>query len=154
MRRTIVLCAAALLLALAPAGAASTQPAAGTFVQGPGTITGERLADGNVIVDITRPVTFTGTYTGAGQAEERIVIHKDGSTNVHGTIVFTGLACGVPQTLVFHLTGQGQLDPPLFETGTVAGTYTVLRDGVGHGSGKFAGAAGGAGTYEGQAHCA
>ena len=153
-RTTLLLGAAALILVLAPAGAASTQPAAGTFVQGPGTITGEQIADGNLIVDITREVAFTGTYTGVGQAEERIVIHKDGSTNVQGTIVFTGLSCGVPTTLVFLLTGQGQLEPPLFETGTVAGTYTVLREGVGHGTGKFEGAAGGAGTYEGEAHCA
>jgi hypothetical protein len=136
-----------------PAGAsASTQPAAGTFVQGPETLTDERQADGNIIVELTRRVTFTGTYTGMGEAEERIVIHKDGSTNVSGTIAFTGLACGVPTTLVFHLTGQGQLNADL-ETGVIAGSYTVLRDGFGHGNGKFSGVAGGAGTYEGEAHC-
>lgn len=152
MRRTIFLALAASLF-LAVGASAATQPAAGTFVQGPETLTDERQADGNFIIELTREVAFTGTYTGIGQAEERIVIHKDGSTNVEGTIVFTGLACGVPTTLVFHLAGQGQLNADL-ETGTVAGTYTVLREGVGHGSGKFSGAAGGAGTYEGQAHCA
>jgi hypothetical protein len=139
------------LVAARPA-AASTQPAAGTFTEGPETITDERFADGNLIVELTREVVLTGTYTGIGQAEERIVIHKDGSTNVKATIEFTGLACGLPTTLVILLVGQGQLDEN-FETGVIAGSYTVIRDGVGHGNGKFEGAAGVAGTYEGQAHC-
>jgi hypothetical protein len=138
-------------VAAAPASA-STQPAVGTFTEGPETITDEREADGNLIIELTRGVVFTGTYTGVGQADERIVIHKDGSTNVHITIAFTGTACGLPTSLVFLVVGQGQLDEN-FETGTIAGSYTVLRDGIGHGSGKFAGAAGVGGMYEGDAHC-
>jgi hypothetical protein len=137
---------------LAVGASASTQPAAGTFIEGPETITGEREADGNFIVDLTRMVTFTGTYTGMGQADERIVIHKDGSTNVHITVEFTGTSCGVPTSLVFLIIGQGQLNEDL-ETGTIAGSYTVLRDGIGHGSGKFEGMAGVGGTYDGEAHC-
>lgn len=151
MRRTILL-ALAVSFFLAAGASAATQPAAGTFAQGPETITDERQADGNIIVELTRDVVFTGTYAGTGEAEERIVIHKDGSTNVQGRIVFTGLACGVPTTLVFHLAGQGQLNPDL-QTGTIAGSYSVLRDGFGHGNGTFSGAAGVGGTYEGQAHC-
>jgi hypothetical protein len=152
VRRTIFLLLAA-SLTLAASASASTQPASGTFTQGPETLTDERQADGNIIVELTREVVFTGTYTGVGEAEERIVIHKDGSTNVEGTILFTGLACGVPTTLVFHLTGQGQLNPDL-ETGTIGGSYTVLRDGIGHGNGTFEGMAGVGGAYNGQAHCA
>jgi hypothetical protein len=153
VRRTIFLLgAASLILALAPAGAASTQPAAGTFVEGPENITDERQADGNFIIELTRSVVFTGTYTGTGQADERIVIHKDGSTNVNITIEFTGLSCGVPETLVFLVVGQGQLDEN-FEMGTIEGSYTILQEGVGHGSGKFSGMAGVGGNYEGEAHC-
>jgi hypothetical protein len=154
MRRTILLLAASLILsATVPASAsASTQPAMGTFIElTPGPID-ERQADGNFILEFSRLVTFTGSYTGMGQADERIVIHKDGSTNVHITIAFTGFACGVLTTLDFLVIGQGQLDEN-FEMGTIAGSYTITRDGIGHGSGKFSGEAGVGGEYEGQMHC-
>ena len=144
-------------LALPAASVASTEPAAGTFVEGPETITRRQVADGNLIVYLTREVAFTGTYTGVGQAEERIVIHKDGSTNATIFVEFTGLACGRPATLEFLIVGQGQLDENL-ETGTIAGNWTVIDSGrtdsrTLRGEGKFSGLAGVAGTYEGQAHC-
>jgi hypothetical protein len=155
VRRTIFLLAAAslILAAMVPASAsASTQPAMGSFVElAPGPID-ERQADGNFIIEFSRPVTFFGSYMGMGQADERIVIHKDGSTNVHITIAFSGLACGVPVELDFLIVGQGQLNEDL-ETGTIAGSYTVIRNGVGHGNGKFSGMAGVGGDYEGQMHC-
>jgi hypothetical protein len=151
LRRTILLLIVASLIA-ATAASAATQPAAGTFVEGPATITDERESGGNFIIEMTRSVVFTGSYTGTGQAEERIVVHKDGSTNVNITIAFTGTACGVSTTLEFLVVGQGQLNEDL-ETGVIAGSYTILGDGIGHGSGKFEGAAGGAGAYEGQIHC-
>lgn len=141
------------LAAMIPVSAsASTQPAAGMFTEGPPMNIVERVADGNFILEFTREVVFTGTYTGVGQADERIVIHKDGSTNVHIVIAFTGLACGVPTTLEFLIVGQGQLNEDL-ETGTIAGTYATRGDGFGHGSGKFSGEAGVGGAYEGHAHC-
>jgi hypothetical protein len=140
-------------LAVLPASAsASTQPASGTFTEGPAMNEVAREAGGNLILEFTRLVTFTGTYAGMGLAEERIVIHKDGSTNVHITIAFTGTACLVPTTLEFLVVGQGQLDEN-FETGVIAGSYSILRDGFGHGSGKFSGEAGVGGAYEGRAHC-
>jgi hypothetical protein len=144
---------AAVLLAAAPA-VASTQPAAGTFVEGPETITSERLVGNNLVIELTREVTFTGTYTGVGQADERIVIHADGSTNVHITIAFTGLACGVPAELNFLLAAQGQLDES-FETGSVAGHYTTFGPAEPNlrGNGTITGVAGVGGTYEGQVHC-
>jgi hypothetical protein len=156
VRRTIFLLAAAslILAAMVPASAsASTQPAAGTFIEHGATITDVREADGNIIIKLTRLVTFTGSYVGEGLADERIVIHKDGRTNVHITIAFIGTACGlVPTELDFLVIGQGQLDEDL-ETGTIAGSYTVIRNGVGHGNGKFSGMAGVGGDYEGQMHC-
>jgi hypothetical protein len=155
LRRVLLLMATVMLLlaALLPTSvAAATQPAAGTFVEGPATITSERQSGNNLIVEISRDVVFTGTYTGTGQAEERIVIHGDGSTSVHISIAFTGLACGAPVTLDLLIVGQGQLNEDL-ETGTIAGSYRVLRDGIGHGSGKFSGLAGVGGDYEGRVHC-
>jgi hypothetical protein len=157
LRAILILATTALTLAAVIPGSASasasTQPAAGTFTEGPAMNEVARFADGNLILEFTRTVTFTGTYIGMGIADERIVIHKDGSTNVHITIAFTGTACLVPTTLEFLIIGQGQLDEN-FETGVIAGTYATRGDGFGHGSGKFSGAAGVGGTYEGQAHCA
>jgi hypothetical protein len=156
-RLTLFLTLGVLALVAALPASASTQPAAGAFVEGPEMNVEERFADGNLIFEFTRSVAITGTYTGVGEADERIVIHKDGSTNVHIVITFTGLACGQPAALVFLLTGQGQLDEN-FETGTVSGEYAVIDSGQTddrtlRGNGTFTAEAGVAGTYEGQAHC-
>jgi hypothetical protein len=148
--------AAVALGALAASSSASTQPAAGTFVEGPETIVDERESGGNLIIELTRAVVFTGTYTGAGQAEQRIVIHKDGSANVHNTITFSGLACGQPAELEFLVVGQVTFDENFM--GPIAGTYTVIDSGPSEsrtlrGHGRFEGQAGIGGIYEGRAHC-
>ena len=109
--------------ALATTASASTQPAMGTFVEGPETILNERQSGGNLIIELTRAVVFSGTYTGAGQAHQRIVIHQDGSANVHMTITFSGLACGQPAQLEFLIVGQVTFDENFM--GDIAGTYTV-----------------------------
>jgi hypothetical protein len=156
-RRLGVILAAVLGLALRTAPAlASTQPAAGMFTEGPETVTDERQADGNLIIELTRAVVFTGTYTGEGQADQRIVIHKDGSANVHMTITFTGLACGQPAALEFLVVGQVNFDENFM--GPIAGTYTVIDSGRSEsrtlrGHGEFEGMAGIGGFYEGEAHC-
>jgi hypothetical protein len=144
------------LAALATAATASTQPAAGSFVEGPETIVDEREAGGNLIIELSRAVVFSGTYTGAGQASQRIVIHKDGSANVHMTITFSGLACGQPAQLEFLVVGQVTFDENFM--GDIAGTYTVIDSGASdartlRGRGEFEGLAGIGGTYQGQAHC-
>jgi hypothetical protein len=156
-RRIVLLAGTLAGLALAPPAVAATQPAAGTFVEGPETITSEQQSGGNLVIELTRAVTFTGTYTGVGQAAERIVIHSDGSTNVHITIAFTGLACGAPARLEFLLAGQGQLDEN-FENGTIAGHYTTTDGGQSasptmRGDGEISGIAGVGGTYDGQVRC-
>jgi hypothetical protein len=157
MQRVITLAAAgALMLAAAVPAAASTQPAAGTFTEGPETITDEREADGNLIIELTRAVVFTGTYTGAGQADQRIVIHKDGSAELQMTITFTGLACGQPAQLEFNVVAKVQFDENFM--GPVSGTYTVIDSGQSdsrtlRGHGEFTALAGIGGAYEGDAHC-
>jgi hypothetical protein len=144
----VIAAAIALVLLVTPAFAA-TQPAAGTFVEAQETILDEREADGNLIIHLTREVTFTGTYTGMGQADQRIVIHKDGSFNVHMTIAFTGVVCATPVTLEFLVEGQGS-----FVDNTIGGTYTVIGPTpVGQGHGTFEGTPGVGGTYEGAVHC-
>jgi hypothetical protein len=153
-RLTLALALAAVALGtVAVSASASTQPAAGTFTEGPETIVEERQSAGNLHLRITRDVVLTGTYTGVGHADERLVIHADGSTNVWATIDFVGTACSRPVTLTFRLVGQGSL-----VENVIAGSYTIIRGGdpetgVGRGHGTFVGTAGGAGTYEGKVHC-
>ncbi len=142
--------------ALAATASASTQPASGTFVEGPETIVEERQSGGNLIIELTRAVVFSGTYTGAGQAYQRIVIHRDGSANVKMTITFSGLACGQPAELEFLIVGQVTFDENFM--GDIAGTYTVIDSGASdsrtlRGHGEFEGLAGIGGAYEGTAHC-
>jgi hypothetical protein len=144
------------IAALATAASASTQPAAGTFTEGPETIVDERQSGGNLIIELTRAVVFTGTYTGTGQADQRIVIHKDGSANVQMTITFSGLACGQPAELEFRVVGTVAFDENFM--GPIAGTYTVIDSGRSEsrtlrGHGVFEGQAGIGGTYQGRAHC-
>jgi hypothetical protein len=144
------------LAALATTASASTQPAAGTFTEGPEMILEERQSGGNLIIELTRAVIFTGTYTGAGQAYQRIVIHKDGSANVHMTITFSGLACGQPAELEFLVVAQVTFDENFM--GDIAGTYTITDSGRSdsrtlRGHGEFEGLAGIGGAYQGRAHC-
>jgi hypothetical protein len=82
--------------ALAGPALAATQPAAGSFTEGPETITSAKFADGNEIYTLTREAVFSGSYTGVGRADQRIVIHKDGSAQAEMTIEFVGSACGEP----------------------------------------------------------
>jgi hypothetical protein len=119
-------------------------------------ITDEREADGNLIIELTRAVVFTGTYTGAGQADQRIVIHKDGSAELQMVVTFTGLACGQPAELEFNVVAKVQFDENFM--GPITGTYTVIDSGHSdsrtlRGHGELAGLAGIGGTYEGDAHC-
>ena len=135
-------------LAVSPALAA-TQTAAGSFTEGPETITSAKFADGNEIYTLTREAIFSGTYSGVGQVDQRIVIHKDGSFNVNMTIAFTGFACSQPAALTFRVSGQGS-----FVTNDFTGTYSVVGPAeVGKGQGTFSATPGVGGTYSGRAHC-
>jgi hypothetical protein len=156
-RFTLAVAVAAVALgALAASASASTQPAAGTFTEGPETIVDERQSGGNLIIELTRAVVFSGTYTGAGQAYQRIVIHKDGSANLQMEITFSGLACGQPAELEFNVVAQVTFDENFM--GPVTGTYTVIDSGRSdsrtlRGHGEFEALAGVGGAYQGQAHC-
>jgi hypothetical protein len=152
----VLIVAATAFAALATTASASTQPAAGTFVEGPETIVDERESGGNLIIELTRAVVFSGTYTGAGQAYQRVVIHKDGSANVHMTITFSGLACGQPAALEFLVVAQVTFDENFM--GDITGKYTVIDAGRSdartlRGHGEFEGLAGIGGAYHGQAQC-
>jgi hypothetical protein len=128
---------------------AATQPAAGTFTEGPETITSEQQSGGNTIITLTRDAFLTGSYTGVGHADQRIVIHADGTFNLTMTIDFTGVVCGEPAELEFLVTARGDFNANLLE-----GTYTVVGPAnVGKGHGTLVAEPGVGGTYEGEVHC-
>lgn len=145
---TLLFASLAFLVLIAPA-AADTQPAAGAFVEAPETILEERQAGGNTFIHLTREATLSGTYTGVGQADQRIVIHADGTFNLQMTIAFTGVACGTPVELTFLVVARGD-----FTTNTLTGTYTVIGNApVGNGHGELTAEPGVGGVYEGAVHC-
>jgi hypothetical protein len=152
-RRLAVISATVIgLWAWATPALASSQPVSGSFSEGPETLTSEQFADGNQIYTLTREAVFSGTYEGVGQAEQRIVIHKDGSANLQMTIAFTGLACGQPATLTFNVAATVD-----FVNNTFAGQYAVIggeRGGlVTRGHGTFSGTPGTGGMYDGSINC-
>jgi len=155
MRRVSTFIAAAAtaigFAAFAGPAVAATQPAAGSFTEGPETITSAKFADGNEFYTLTREAVFSGSYTGVGQADQRIVIHKDGSAQAHMTIDFVGTACGEPVTLTFLVTATVD-----FVTNTMSGHYVVKdagRESDARGQGTFTGVPGTGGAYEGAIHC-
>jgi hypothetical protein len=140
------------LAALVGNASASRQPASGTFTENPMNISDVRQSGGNTFLRFTRNVDLTGTYVGRGLSDERLVIHADGSLNIHGTIDFVGTACGEPVHLIFNLVARGSV-----VENVVVGSYTVIRGGdsetgVGRGNGKIAGTLAG-GEYQGRVHC-
>lgn len=132
---------------------AATQPASGSFTEGPETITSEQFADGNQIYTLTRDAFFSGTYEGVGQAEQRIVIHKGGTANLQMTIAFTGTACGQAVELTFNFSATVD-----FANNTFAGHYAVTDAGgqgdqALRGRGTFSGEPGTGGIYRGTLIC-
>lgn len=152
--RLLVICATVVALgAWGTPALASSQSASGSFTEGPETITSAKFADGNEIYTLTREAIFSGSYDGVGAAEQRIVIHKDGSANLQMTIAFTGLACGEPATLTFNVSATVD-----FVNNTFAGHYAVIGAGEeggqkSRGHGTFSGVPGTGGIYEGMINC-
>lgn len=139
----------AILAALAGTASASTQTAAGSFVESPETILEERQSGGNTFIHLTREAAINGTYSGHLHADQWIVIHADGSFNFHQLLSFTGVVCGQPATLEIRVVGQGD-----FTENVLTGTYSVVGpNDVGNGSGKLVGEPGVGGSYEGNVHC-
>ena len=145
----VMLAAVSACVALAAPASASTQPASGTFVEGPETIVSERQSGGNTVIHLTREAVITGTYSGVGQADQYIVIHSDGSFNFHQVIAFTGVVCGQPGTFDMEVAGRGD-----FNENILTGIYTVIGPtDVGRGHGRILSQPGVGGDYEGQVHC-
>src|ERR1700746_1461367 len=97
MRHTIVLAAAASLLATATQARADSarQPASGAGALGPDTIKSVSTADGNAGVAGTSSGALTGTFEAAFTKSFRDVVHADGSVDISATVSLQGqTACG------------------------------------------------------------
>jgi nitrous oxidase accessory protein NosD len=71
---------------------------------------------GNLIIDLSATVAYTGTFTGTSTLHGTLILHPDGTSNAHDVEVFTGTVDGVPGTVTFNLNVQG--DPSLKVRGT------------------------------------
>jgi hypothetical protein len=143
----ILLAAAGLALAASPALAAGQQSAAGSFTEGDVTILSEREVGGHLFIHLTRDAFFEGTYEGVGHADQRIVIHPDGTFHLVMSIDFEGKACGRSTRLTFLVVARGS-----FVENEIEGLYTALGR-VGRGSGRFEGVPDVGGTYSGRVNC-
>ena len=131
-----------------PAAATAPSSASGTFVanQVP---TSVRTADGNTIITSNLIEVIAGTYNGTITGESTLVIHADGSANLHGDFACACTIAGQGSgTLTFRFTGTGA-------GATFAGQYRIVGSSGGlagtHGLGRFS-VTGGAGTYSGSQH--
>ena len=66
-----------------------------------------RQVGDNLIITFNVTGTATGTFTGSFVGTEMQVVHRDGSINLHGSLVFTGSVGNNSGTLIFTYEGIG-----------------------------------------------
>ena len=152
--KVLVLFAALATVALVAArGAVASPPttASGTFTYTSSTFNSIRSAGGNIIIDLSATVSYTGTFSGTSTVQGTLIIHADGSANFYDVETFTGTVNGVTGTVTFNLTGRngpsldiGATDTIVSATGDLAGLHGVLSEVA------TLGANGPIGTYSGQ----
>jgi len=135
-------------------GAAASPPtsASGNFTTTSGTFNSIREAGGNLIIDLSATVSYTGTLTGTSTVQGILILRADGSANFHDVEVFTGTVNGVPGTVTFSLSGGNDAAGDykatmaiVSATGELAGLHGVLRQ-----AGSVQPPTGPSGTYSGQ----
>src|SRR5437879_3765979 len=107
--KVLVLFAALATVALVAArGAVASPPttASGTFTYTSSTFNSIRSAGGNIIIDLSATVSYTGTFSGTSTVQGTLIIHADGSANFHDVEIFTGTVNGVPRSVAFTLAGR------------------------------------------------
>src|SRR6266581_6962425 len=96
------------LLTLPSAGAAGPPlPASGEFFPCFNYAGPPRQVGDNLIITFNVTGTSTGTFTGSFTGTEMQVVHRDGSINLHGSLVLTGQVDNNSGTLVFTYEGIG-----------------------------------------------
>jgi hypothetical protein len=162
MKKIFVSTSIALLLSIlvmSTTFAASPAMASGTLTTTSASFDSVRVEGGNMIIDLSSTVAYTGTFNGTSTVHGILIFHSGGTgvqfppwrANFHDVEVFTGTVNGVPGTVTFELDGSN--DPTgafkatqtiVSATGELAGLHGVLRQ-VG-----AIGPGGPAGTYSGQ----
>lgn len=113
----VAMCAAAVSATAAAAASASPpQAISGNVTYLSSTFNSIRSEGGNLIIDLSADVSYTGTFTGTSTVHGTLILHPDGTANAHDVEVFTGTVNGVPGTVTFNLNVQS--DPTLAVTGT------------------------------------
>jgi hypothetical protein len=116
-------------------GATASPPssASGTFTYTSSTFNSIREAGGNLIIDLSATVSYTGTFAGTSTVNGTLILHPDGSANFHDVEVFTGTVNGVAGTVTFNLAGRNDAAINLKATNTIvsatgelAGLHGVL----------------------------
>jgi hypothetical protein len=119
-----------LLIILAGKGSAASalMPASGTLTTTSASFDRIRVEGGNMIIDLSSTVTYTGTFNGSSTVHGILIFHSGGTgvqfppwrANFHDVEVFTGTVNGVPGTVTFELNGSN--DP----TGAFKATQTIV----------------------------
>ena len=134
--RLLLITTMALVAAIAPSGASAAAPvaASGTFTYTSSTFNSIQEAGGNVIIDLSATVSYTGTFTGTSTLHGTLILHANGSANFHDVETFTGTVNGVYGTVTFDLTGGNgpgfmnfhATDTIISASGGLAGLHGVL----------------------------
>jgi hypothetical protein len=151
--RLLLVAVLALLAAVAPSGAAASSPiaASGTFTYTSSTFNSIREVGGNLIIDLSATVSYTGTFTGTSTLHGTLILHANGTANFQDVETFAGTVNGVPGTLTLRLQGRTDqagvitaTDVIASASGELAGLHGVLSEVA------TLGADGPVGTYSGE----
>ncbi len=153
--RVLLVTLVALLAAVAASGAAASPPtsASGTLTYTSSTFNSITFAGGNVIIDLSATVTYTGTFSGTSTIHGTLIFHPDGTANFKDVETFTGTVNGVSGTVTFNLGGSS--DPALVVSGravivSATGALADLHGVLSESAVVLDKAVGPVGTYSGQ----
>jgi hypothetical protein len=144
----------ALLAVAGVTGAAASPPtsASGTFTYTSSTFNSIQEAGGNLIIDLSATVSYTGTFTGTSTLHGILILHANGRANFHDVETFTGTVNGVSGTVTFDLNGSSDPEGAVKATATIVGATGDLAGlhGVLSEVGTVPSPTGPVGTYTGQ----
>lgn len=129
-RRCVALVALSAVLAVGgvqvhSAAASTLVPVSGTFAYGNPSINRAVGQDGdNTIIEITCPLSYTGTLRGTATIHGTLIVHGNSAT-FYEVETFTGMAHGTPGALTFTVDGTGRVGNPgafLAHVAIVSGT--------------------------------
>ena len=153
-RIRLLLVPTVIVAAVVGASVAAASPptqASGTVGNASATFNSVRVADGNLIVNLSATAAYTGTFSGTSTIEGTLIIHADGTATFHDVETFSGTVNGVRGTVTFNLNGSNDSALASHATATIVGATGDLAGlhGVLHEVGTVVIPAGPVGTYSG-----